>query len=673
MAGDSIRAAAAANRDVDNTTPSPFQDCRDVVHISVFFDGTGNNREEDNATSSWSNVGRMYDAAAMLNDPTKGIYSIYISGVGTKFNGESANWYASATTMLEDKLGGLGFGAGGDRRMEFGDARVNDRLRDFLIMNAQKAGGELAKYASTASEKSFSEVNRALARHRLIKIINISIFGFSRGAALARAFSNRILKNCTMEGGQLTYAGISVRLNFLGVFDTVASFGVPSQNARTPFTERELIVSPAVERCVHYVAGHEVRFAFPVDLIRKDDKLAGDWIEKTYPGVHSDVGGGYEPLSQGIDNNYARIPMGDMMHEAIGSGVRMLDYHEIERTRNAVFLERFECKAETREAYRRYMALFGVATGKIETQIRKHMELLYTAYGTMHRLGMETAGERRRNEDKYKYIGPKGMAWEVNKYRLAAQAGKSVRIGGAAINSYAQFVKPQDWQLDCWDATAPSGVLEFVSKYVHDSKVDFIANLGDPFSYFKARGVQESTISVWAEAGNWIQQKSAAVQTGVQDGLERGKQAVTETVDSTTAAAVRTAESVAQATREKAAIAKRHAMEAAEAAQRELQRARQFAADTIDEAAKSAQAAAEAAQRRAADAAAYAEKVAREAGDAAATAVDGAKRRVTAAGRSAGNMLGETVDEAERLLDSGISWIKNSVRELTDDDKQQRR
>lgn len=35
------------NNDVANNQPSCKQDCRDVVNISVFFDGTGNNEDAD--------------------------------------------------------------------------------------------------------------------------------------------------------------------------------------------------------------------------------------------------------------------------------------------------------------------------------------------------------------------------------------------------------------------------------------------------------------------------------------------------------------------------------------------------------------------------------------------------------------------------------------------------
>jgi hypothetical protein len=658
---DDIRAAAAANRDIANSSAGPHQDCRDVVHIAIFFDGTGNNNDKDTAVKKWSNVGRIFEAA--YSEPAKAVYRIYISGVGTPFNGD-ASWWSTASVWVEDNLGGMGFGAGGDRRMEFGDARVNDRLRDALIINAQKAGAEVAKYAAASEDKSFGELNRALGKHRLIKMINVSIFGFSRGAALARAFSNRLIKSCTQDEhdeDKLKYAGYPITIAFLGLFDTVASFGVPSKNARTPFSERELIVSEKVTRCVHFVAGHEVRFAFPVDLIRKNGKLAGDWLEKTYPGVHSDVGGGYEPTAQGIDNNYARIPMRDMMHEAFVAGVRIEPYLQIKERRGSVFEERFACAPKTLELYRQYMHAFGAPGGSIEDQIRQHMKLLYSAYGTMHRLGMETPGQRRRNEDIYKYIGPKGMAWEVGKYRLAARAGKWMRVGGSMANSYAQFVKPQEWQLECWDAKAPDGVLQFVAHYIHDSKVDFIFNIGDPFSYFKARGVEESTISVWAEAGNWIEDKATAVANRVNTEVEQGKQVIGKAINDTTAATRRTAESVAQAAREKAEAAKRRAIEAADSARRKLIEVEQAGEAAAARAADAARAAAEAAQERANQAAAHAAELGRRAEAATTTAVNEARAHSKAVASAAERQIMETTESAERLFDSGINWIKRTA------------
>lgn len=525
MAANRLQTSRAANRDVSDRVPGPAQDCRDVIHIAVFFDGTGNNRELDDATSKWSNIARMYESAKIAADSNWSgtLYPLYISGVGTPFNGKAVDWLSAAGIWMEDGIPGLGAAAGGDRRMNHGADIVNERLRDVLIANASAHGGNAAKYASENTSKSFKEVNAALAEHRLIKIINLSFFGFSRGAALARAFSNRIIAKCSRQEGTLIYDGYPLRLNFMGIFDTVASFGVPAQNARTPFTERDLIVSAAVERCVHYIAAHEVRFSFPVDLIRKNGRLAGEWVEKAYPGVHSDVGGGYEPMAQQIDNNFARIPMREMMSEALSSGVRMLSYEEIKRRLAPLFTERFECRPETDAAYEKYAASCSGAGRTVEQQVRKHLKLYYMANGTMHRRGIETPGDRSRKESKYKnFIGSRGMASEVSAYRSVQGAGSWLRLSDTTARGFAQYVKIHNWQLAAWDATAPEGVIEFVSKYVHDSKVDFLGNV-EPFSYFRPRGIDESTDSVWQEGGNWIKSRAKSASDAVGQTVEKGR------------------------------------------------------------------------------------------------------------------------------------------------------
>ncbi|RBJ98144.1 DUF2235 domain-containing protein, partial [Xanthomonas oryzae pv. oryzae] len=80
-----------------------------------------------------------------------------------------------------------------------------------------------------------------------------------------------------------------------------------------------------VRRCVHLVAAHEVRGSFPLDA------AAGvNGEEVVYPGVHSDVGGGYEPGEQGkafigdsIDDSakLSQIALCHMYREAMAAGV----------------------------------------------------------------------------------------------------------------------------------------------------------------------------------------------------------------------------------------------------------------------------------------------------------------------------------------------------------------
>ena len=47
MLNETIQRANEANSDVNNEPPTAKQDCSDVVHLSIFFDGTGNNKKVD--------------------------------------------------------------------------------------------------------------------------------------------------------------------------------------------------------------------------------------------------------------------------------------------------------------------------------------------------------------------------------------------------------------------------------------------------------------------------------------------------------------------------------------------------------------------------------------------------------------------------------------------------
>ena len=62
---DSLQAAQACNRDVPNSPPTAQQDCRDVVNISLFFDGTGNNEKADDRLGLGNNVNDTLYQVAM--------------------------------------------------------------------------------------------------------------------------------------------------------------------------------------------------------------------------------------------------------------------------------------------------------------------------------------------------------------------------------------------------------------------------------------------------------------------------------------------------------------------------------------------------------------------------------------------------------------------------------
>ena len=302
------------------------------------------------------------------------------------------------------------------------------------------------------------------------------------------------------------------------------------------------MVDDRVERCVHFVAAHELRFSFPVDLIRRDGALTGNWSEKTYPGVHSDVGGGYEPKEQGIDNNYARIPMRDMMREAQLYGSRIMGYEDISKRNPQIFLERFECKPETESAYKSYTAACN-PSGTIEQQMQKHMEHLYSACGTLQRAGGESVTQRvHREGGSWSRLAPNDMGKELASYNEAKKqlssplnvAVRSVLNPTYALQKgiYALWISPKPWQLDAWKQTSKEGVMRFLHTYIHDSKVGFLSN-AEPFSYFSQRGVSESTRSVqgWFEhnvarpADKAYEATVDAASRGIEKGAEAAKKA----------------------------------------------------------------------------------------------------------------------------------------------------
>ena len=112
----------------------------------------------------------------------------------------------------------------------------------------------------------------------------VCVFGFSRGAALARKFVSEILKDNSRS------------VVFLGVFDTVAAMdGIhrKSDKLSTDVVFENGTLNDRVERAVHIVSLDENRIAFAPTLINKDVKNSNRILEIWFPGVHSDIGGGY--------------------------------------------------------------------------------------------------------------------------------------------------------------------------------------------------------------------------------------------------------------------------------------------------------------------------------------------------------------------------------------------
>jgi len=124
--------------------------------------------------------------------------------------------------------------------------------------------------------------------------VAIDLLGYSRGAALARHFGNLIAERLRRGRFWLRDPGLGVvtacvDLRFMGLFDTVAQFGVLGSGDAA----YDLTVADAWQWVAHAVALHERRWLFPLSSL--DGSPGGNAVEAPFVGAHADIGGGYLP------------------------------------------------------------------------------------------------------------------------------------------------------------------------------------------------------------------------------------------------------------------------------------------------------------------------------------------------------------------------------------------
>ena len=303
--------------------------CKKTIHIGIFFDGTDNNmqRDSDEEKKSYTNIVSLYNAYE--ENTVKGYYKVYVPGVGTEFkiggeegeleegksNGEGGgkriyyamfqvlnivNFAVNKKSLISDKVIKSSLVSGGFPNGE----KIG--LRKFGLATGQHFLPYIKKLSSAIRTREPTTVIKAIKHQKpIIEEINISVFGFSRGAAQARAFVN-VFHMAVGESGFL--CGIKTNFNFLGLFETVASVGIPASTpviggklafGLTSWADETMKIHDNVKRCVHFVGAHEIRVSFPLSSIMHNGDYPNNSKEVVYPGVHSDIGGGYTPGDQG--------------------------------------------------------------------------------------------------------------------------------------------------------------------------------------------------------------------------------------------------------------------------------------------------------------------------------------------------------------------------------------
>jgi hypothetical protein len=271
-----------------------------ILRIGVFFDGTGqNNRndayKEDHGDKSRSNIARLFEAYPQKLGESD---AIYVSGVGTLDN-------AWQTPSIIDK--------GDDETPLSGGTGLFDK------------NGAYAKWRTLLDQ--LERIITALqlkGEYDSITHIAFDVFGFSRGAALARHFVNALKmglpdytqlrgrdkstvfpnllaptdssSNYTKDYGYKADTARTASVRFIGLFDTVGSFDMPGDDDNSEF---QLYLNPKdVGRAFQICAHHEYRINFPLTSLKTKGKLPPNFYEEVFPGAHTDVGGGYPFVEQ---------------------------------------------------------------------------------------------------------------------------------------------------------------------------------------------------------------------------------------------------------------------------------------------------------------------------------------------------------------------------------------
>lgn len=422
-------------------TGGAVADCQQDLWLTVFFDGTGNNEEIDAPTFEHSNVARLFRARERDSD-SQGRYGIYVPGIGTPFR------------EIGDAGGSLDMIGGRD-----GEPRL------------QWAMKEVERLIKAAEARAKNPTNK-------IRSINIALFGFSRGAALARAFALRIERKAreNLSGtGRLWDGKYQTRLYFMGLFDTVAAVGLSAGARRAisqyPVASAAIASSPLgaipvliasnadghgawasdlripamVERCVHYCAAHEIRNSFPLDTVLEEGAYPSSCTEVVYPGVHSNVGGGYRPGEGGRNANrfamLSLIPLKAMYDEATKAGVPLVDINTADARIKHDFMptarDDIAARNELSERFNHYMATVGWGGKPVGELFSDHMRM-YFRWRIVHvgrKLNADEQGRSNREERRIQAYDD-ALAAEREAKQAKLERLDNARVGALGTRRY---------------------------------------------------------------------------------------------------------------------------------------------------------------------------------------------------------------------------------------------
>jgi hypothetical protein len=489
-----FRRTARSALDLQADRVEACKTCPKPVWFTAFFDGTGNNYEmdgrggNDSGKVKYSNVAKLAWFAHVVKHAMPRTTFEYIEGVGTPCSKEGVN---DSGKGLDSALGMAAASKG--------EARIRWMLR--MLKNHV--------------DEHMPFVNQ----------INLAVFGFSRGATQARAFT-RLLSEvlADWDDAELLWkqAGLNgkrprVVVYFMGLFDTVSSTGFGGSRAEalvkdvgktaigaTAFMEfapwilpkaegmlnavdqgghaawaYDLAIPPYVSRCVHFVAGQEVREKFPGESIRRHDEMPINSVERVYPGMHSDVGGGYgsaDPAYQeGRCNELARIPLCHMYIEAYKAGVPLDAPDDVLARAGSLF----DISPELERVFNSYTrSAPSWVNERLETAVVWHMQHYYE-WRESRRRRMNDGRLKIVTVDKFMSITDREW-WDDVQAIARSQTGYFRSAVGVKESAIFDAYKHK-----LFDAMAPQQRADFdllFDHYVHDSIAGFKKQMSEAHS-----------------------------------------------------------------------------------------------------------------------------------------------------------------------------------------------
>lgn len=177
----------------------------------------------------------------------------------------------------------------------------------------------------------------------------IDIIGYSRGAAIARVFADKTFRNyqkLVTEKGHVLTAPPAIR--FIGLFDTVASFGNPLNDNELFFQEH---IPSSAQQTFHAMALDIKKLGFGLDRAYGENVL-----EVWFRGGHGDIGGNSELVTGEANRCRSNISLVFMVKKAISAGIPLnVDFSKYSVDNRApIVISRNDLEEDESRHFRKY-------------------------------------------------------------------------------------------------------------------------------------------------------------------------------------------------------------------------------------------------------------------------------------------------------------------------------